>query len=377
MSHSVTVTAWPATDVSTATLNRVSVTYGAQDLTAQPDPSTCSLELLYDSTLGTLDLENFPLGQRLIVTVTPAGYSGRVRFIGKITDAVVDRDVLLLTLVSEPLQKLARQTITLDAYAATLTDEALNIAGHAIPDLLNIIATGGTVSVSSPAIDGVNALTYCQTIASNEPAGRLFEYPWTNDFAYFRGQDARDDVTPDLTLASSEILDDWSIRRSVVQLCNRAVVVDANGIETVVENYAHQLEFGVYEIRLETSLSSTTDAEILATKTVTAGVNPAWILSGIRIPLGTLSAARQDEIVPLLVVGTVVEIPELYPGAQTVYFLEGYDETVGRGFWDVTLYLSDISASWNPQQWDDLAALLTWSAVPASTTWNDLATSSL
>lgn len=85
-------------DVAQETVEGVSISYGRQSISAQPEPTTVSLTLLRDTSLGAFDLATIRPGTKLSVVVTPeyviSSNPGRTRFFGFVTDVSATQDTI-------------------------------------------------------------------------------------------------------------------------------------------------------------------------------------------------------------------------------------------------------------------------------------------
>jgi hypothetical protein len=74
------------------------------------------------------------------------------------------------------------------------------------------------------------------------------------------------------------------------------------------------------------------------------------------------------------VIGTVVDIPELYTGLPTRYVVQGITDSIGRDFWERTFYLADWELFRPAQWWSDVPAAIKWDDVDPALTWDDMIT---
>lgn len=368
------------TDISTYTLDSVSISYGRQTLDQSVDPSSCTIDLLLDSSLGTFNFANVDLGYLVRVKAQVDGYvEDRVRFIGVVTDMVVGRETMTITAVSQLLSRYGKYSLPT---AVTTNDTA----GYILADIATAAAAGlplnigpdiwaeGTFNLDADFAIGTNALVALTTTAASEPYGFVYE-----DFLSesMRSTDnlTRELTGPDFTFTGDEIVDNWQVSKSVTSQVNKAIVNWTGG----TTSYTSPANLGELEKSYDTIITTLQDADNLALFLATSGINLRYEIPQVTIPLATLSSVRQDELLAHdpagsegVRINTYVRLPQIRSYIETDYFVEGWSETISRNRWDWTLHLSDVYRSRYFQLWNQVTALLEWQDVEATTTWDDL-----
>lgn len=361
--------------VSAQTLQGVSVNYGRTTLDQQPQPTSCTIEIAYTTSLGVLVPNTWNLGSTLEVTLTPTAGIAKRRFYGRITDMTMNWQTVSITAISDTMSGLSRINTTVDPFVGTLAGSSMTTimttAAATLPPGAPFPAytfSVGTVPMTSPGATGVTVLAALQTIADSEPSGVLFELVETSTLVFEDYNDRRVGVSA-ITFTGSEISQDWTVDRTITSLTNYATATYSAGSE-VYSSSASITSIGQYEQTIDTILTDAADANFRARQAVAFGTNPGWTLNGVLIPMGTFSTARQTVIRNALVFGAQVTIPSLTTGVATVYFVEGWDERISRNTWDLTLYLSDTSLSQAGQRWMDVNIATQWVAVSPTITWD-------
>jgi hypothetical protein len=375
MSFTVTVTLESSTlsplAVSNFTLENLSINYGRQRADSQPKGTSISLQFLRnDPVNGNIPAEYLDLGTTVTVQLLPTAFVNTYRFRGTITDLSIDQYLVTIIATDDLIATLGRFMIS--------TSGDLNYTGDRIQEILDSLdfyglpsppynLSPGTVFLTYSPIGTGNALTYIQSTANQEPSGVFFNSLLSQELR-FTDSDDRRVVTPDLTIASTEILDNWVIRKTALDKINRFNVSNDLG-EITFEDAADIVANGPYEQSLAGLFYDDADMELLAQRTVGNRANPNFTLDQIVLPMGTFTTARQNAILNLLEIGSMVRIPELIDDLGTDYFLEGYNETIRRNDWNVTLFLTDVRLTRPPQRWTDVGASVQWIDVDATITW--------
>ena len=371
MTTTVTIAGTP---VAALVLDGVTISHGRQDLAGPVGPSTATVTILRDSPLGVWDANTVRVGDLVTITRTPPGQTSTTRFRGRVTDVTAGRDVATVVAVSNPLSQLGRLTISTAGQSGNVSTVIASVLAAALaqlPDPVTVNTAPGAVTVTVPPQTNVTAAAWLAELAAQEPAGTIAETVDGTGLVY-RPLD-RSTNTPAITFTGNELGQDWNLSKSVADRAN-TVTVDWTAGTITVDDPADIAAFGRYAAELDLWIDDVIDATRSARLRLTYGTNLVWQLDGATVPAATLTAARQAQIAAAVRVGALVEIPELIPGAQRRYFVEGWDELHGPARWDLTLYLSDAGLSRPPQTWDDAPPALTWSTVPAGLTWDDLLT---
>jgi hypothetical protein len=369
MSYVPTVTL-DGVPVEALVLQGVQITYGRQDVVSQPEATSCSLTLLYDSSLGTLDVETLRIGAPVEVYMDVD-----LRFAGTVTDVQVDRNVAQLVAVSPVLARLGRYTAPTVPAASGTTGTAMGTAwptfqaAYATPPTLD--ASSGTVTVDVDPATEENAAGWLAAVVGSEPAGVLFERISTGELV-FRGTEDRRDLTPLLELDGTTTSADWSVSRRVAEKIN-TVAVEWTGGTVELADAADVAAAGVYEETISTLIDNELDATTRARLTLRNRTDPDWQLDALRIAVSTWPGIDPPSTwIGPLEIGRVVVLPELLPGFQTRYFVEGYTERIGRDLWELELYLSDVTLTRPADRWIDVALGVTWAGMNQTLTWDDV-----
>lgn len=374
-------------DVSDFALNETTINYGRETIDQQVDPSTCSITFLLSSALGEFDFAAFDLGYVVRVRALIDGYAAqRIRFLGVVTDMMIDRETMTITAVSQLISRYGK-------YSLPVAIPNINTAGvicaaiatAADPTIPNFVGAGpmanywatGTFLLDADFAAGTNALEALLTTAMSEPYGFIYE-----DFAAegmrSNDQNSRTQANPDITLTGTEIMNDWEVSKSVTSQLNKVFVNYVGGQTT----YEVPSSLGELEKTYDTIIVSLADADEYAKMNGARGLNLRYEIPKATIPFATLSSARQNELTSNvnpygIRINSFVRLPAIRPYVQRDYFVEGWSETISKHRWDWTLHLSDIGRSRYFQRWNQLndkppLPILTWDDLQATQTWADL-----
>lgn len=350
------------------TLQGVEISYGRQDVTAQPEATTCSMSLLYESSLGSLDPDTLRIGTPLEVYV-----GTERRFAGVVTDVEVDRNTAQLVAVSPVLSRLGRYTAPTVPATTGTTGTALAAGWNAFQNAYStppaLDASTGTVTVDVDAQSDVGPLEWLAPVIASEPAGVLFERISTGEIV-FRDSDDRRTIVPAYTFTGDTTSIGWRFARRIAEKVN-TVSVTWTGGTVDLDDATDVAAAGVYQTSLETVIDNETDATTAARFILRNQTVPGWQLDALPVGVAVLDSLDQAALAALEV-GSVVEIPEILPGFQTLYFVEGYTERIGRDLWELELYLSDVSLSRPADRWVDVGAGVTWAGMNQTLTWDDV-----
>lgn len=410
MAHTVSLTIGGVAQES-RTIEGVSIRYGRQSVQDQPDPTTLSLRMLRDSTLGTVNVDDVAVGAELELFVTPSGQSARRRFFGIISDVTVDQYFIQVAATAAGLNsvKQLRTIIGPGAYVYTYDSASLAIAVY-----LTLLSDSGVVDLNNKPLlfpdiyvspdwptnyptawggsqggEELNSWQVFTNIVNGMPSATFYENmldPLGNGnvtVVLDNGYPRRYPLTPGITLADDEILLDWTATRDLGLYCTSATV-EYTGALVVVGNEVTEPNLGVVEYNTDvantrgpytkdvrTQLQDQADAAKVAKNLTDIGTNPGYV-ADVTVPLATLTGARQAAIVDAMYCGTTWATPVLATGLPDLWYLEGYGETISQNDWTATLRLSDISNSYIGQPWNQVTASLQWGQVDATTTWLDL-----
>lgn len=369
------------TNVRDYVLQGIQLNFGRQDFTSSVSSNRASIRFVYDSSIGSIDPTTFGLGNEIRVDNVAQGFG---LFGGLITDVSFDKDTLQVTAVSDGFSRLGRGTIdSITTFGGEFDDVFTDLYNNYLNDLWGAAGGPGVIVgqlgpvpelVTVPTLTNASGITVLQTVAASAPNGFLFEGPggqlYFKDANYFRPSTW---PVPPFTITGDEIVNDWQMTKTIGTKVNRAQVDYASGTATA-EDAADIASFGVYETSLATYATDLTNAQNIADRQVANLTNPGWQISAITIPLAPLSTVRQLQYINQTVIGTVVDIPELYTGLPTRYVVQGITDSIGRDFWERTFYLADWELFRPAQWWSDVPAAVEWDDVDPALTWDEMIT---
>lgn len=376
------------TEVQDWTLNEVIVNHGRQSIGEDVPPSNASLGFIWDKP-GALDVDDFVIGRRVQVWLIVTGYSGTplCLFDGAVTDVEVVDTALSVIAVNRALSEIGRQTVTLptpfnDDVAGALS--TLYALGSQDPRLGTTI---GSTDVRVEGFETENLLGIMREVAASEIGGYLTQsMPWgptvvgftTGPHVINRTVANRSQLTPDITFTGDEILDSWSFSRRMEDFVNRVTVFGTEHGSNfpdgywVEDNATSIAEYGLNELQIVTRIRYENDAELLANDKLDRYYVNGWIIEQLTILLGTMSAARLFAVLSDLGPDAFIEVPAIFTGAPTRFFVEGITFTLARHDIQAQLYISTAGFSRGAQTWEQVTPTLTWADVPATLTWTDL-----
>lgn len=372
------------TEVQSWTLNEIVVNHGRQSISEDVPPSNASLSFIWDKP-GAPDLDGFIIGRRVNVWLYIDGAAYPLcLFDGSVTDVVVVDTALSVVAVNRALAEIGRQTVTLgspfnDDVAGALT--TLYALGSQDPRLGT---TQGTTDVRIEAFDTENLLGIMREVAASEIGGYLTQsMPWgptvvgftTGPHVINRTVADRSQLTPDITFTGDEIVDAWSFSRRMEDFVNRVTVY---GVEQgsnfpdgfwVEDNTTSIDAYGLNELQIRTRIRYEADAELLANDKLDRYYVNGWIIEELAVLLGAMSDARLFAVLDDLNPDTYIQIPTIFAGAPTRFFVEGITFTLASHDIQARLYISTAGFSRGAQQWQQVTPTLTWVGVPATLTW--------
>lgn len=363
--------------VTPGVIEEVKIVNGREQVSDSTMPATCTIRLLQSSSLGTYNANAINIGDTLTVNLLISGYGTSSRFSGLVTNVTADIWTVQVIAVAYPIAQLGRTTADVPAYTSQLTGTVITnlLALAATKGGLAITSAGqispGTVTISTPAATNANILSQIQQALANEPSGIIRDD--ANNGIWFDDYDDRRVTVPAVTFAGSEIGRSWSATKNVTTLVNSATVTYGSSATTTYTDATSATAKGLYSTTFASKIDSPVDAETFAERTVAHGLNPYWQPQGITVDMGGMTAARQDLIRDLQLVGQLVQIPALMSGAQTQFYVEGYTDRIARTTWWIDLNLSDRVLTQAAQRYIDVIDGVTWGTVtPATTRWFDL-----
>jgi hypothetical protein len=373
------------TEVQDWTLNEVIVNHGRRSIDEDVPPSNASLGFIWDKP-GALDVDDFVIGRRIQVWIIVNGYSGTplCLFDGAVTDVEVVDTSLSVIAVNRALSEIGRQTVTL---ASQITDTVANALstlyalGSQDPRLGG---TQGTTDVKVEPFETENLLGIMREVASSEVGGYLTQsMPWgptvvgftTGPHVINRTVANRSQLTPDLTFTGDEILDRWNFSRRMEDFVNRVTVFGTEDSTDfpdgfwVEDNAGSIATYGLNELQIATRIRYENDAEALANDKLDRYYVNGWIIEQLTLLLGTMSAARLFAVLDDLNPDAFIQVPEIFTGAPTRFFVEGITFELARHDIQAQLYISTAGFSRGAQTWEQVTPTRTWAQVPATLTW--------
>lgn len=353
-------------DVESAT-----VRHGRDDPTSQPEASTATLNLV-----GVVPVE---IGQWVSLVAVHASIS-HTRFLGKVTDVEigwedVDHPFTRLTAAGD-LATMGRRVIGDAPFPAELDGARANRAITASGVATDAARTDpGTVQVLARDVDAQPALNVAQD-AAQDGMGILWQ---TRDgyVVYADADHRRGSITP-VALDACEIPVGVVWSRTLEGLVNDVRVrYGMPEAEVRATDASSITDLGTYGYSLTTRLASSADATSRANGMLARQARPAWVLTGISVDLGLLTAVNSTaddtaltaQLLALDVHGllSVTGLPAGSPYTSAVLWVEGWTEQVAWGEWSIAYAVSDYCRTSPEPRWDDLPDAYTWDTVPDKT----------
>lgn len=369
------------------TLNQLVVNHGRRTLSEDVEPSNATLSFIWDA-VGAPDLEDFVIGRRIQIWLQIDAYPAAPQCLydGAVTDIVVVDTVLSVICVNRALAEIGRQTVTLGSQIENTVASALSTLyalGSQDPRLGTV---QGSTAVRIPTFDTENLLGVMREVSASEIGGYLTQsMPWGPTVSgYTSGPHVinrtvanRSQLTPDLTFTGDEIIDSWQFSRHVEDFVNRVQVYGTedgtdfpNGY--VVEDFTDSIDtYGLNELDIVTRIRYTADATNLANDRLDRYYVNGWIIDQLSLLLGNMTDARLYTVLTNLNPDTFIEIPAIFAGAPTRFFVEGITFELAQHEIVAQLYVSTAGYSRGAQQWQQVTPTRTWATVPATLTWTD------
>jgi len=400
------------------TLNGLTITYGRQIVSQQPEPTSILLTLIRDSSLGTVDVSEIRIGAKLVVNVTITGQTKRTRFFGWVTDVSLNQDTVTVVGVATGIYVLRQlRAVVPEAYIAGTNATAGLVAFAWIAKgrtLLDVDFTayywpswteeGGAVGygLCSAAISANQLLNSYELVlaAVQSVNGVLWEDLRTADadnqvkviFAYDDARDASLASTGiyQVNLTNDEILYVWeaeldlsSFASSITIEYNGSTITESGGnvsfpdasSVSVTDSSASTLGSVSRSFRTNNSYGSGSvgnpTASDIARELLTWTARPGYVVD-VTVPVATFSNSRAYDVMMGCFCGNRWDVPSIATGLPTKFYLEGYRETISRHDWLIEARLSDVRNSWYGQPWNNVTPTLEWGQVGATVDWLDL-----
>ena len=367
------------------TLNQLVVNHGRRTLSEDVEPSNSTLSFIWDAT-GAPDLEDFVIGRRIQIWLTIDAYPAAPQclFDGAVTDLVVVDTVLSVICVNRALAEIGRQTVTLGSQIENTVANTLSTLYALGSQDPRLGTTQGSTAVRVPTFDTENLLGIMREVSASEIGGYLTQsMPWgptvsgytTGPHVINRTVANRSQLTPDLTFTGDEIIDSWQFSRHVEDFVNRVQVYGTeDGTDFpdgyVVEDFTDSIDtYGLNELDIVTRLRYELDATNLANDRLDRYYVNGWIIDQLSLLLGNMTDARLYTVLTALNPDTFIEIPAIFTGAPTRFFVEGITFELAQHEIVAQLYVSTAGYSRGAQQWQQVTPTRTWAGVPATLTW--------
>lgn len=376
------------TEVSGYVLNFLTIDHGRQSVDETASASSCTAEILWN-TSGAPALDTFTIGTRLQVWLIIDGYgtSPQCLFDGAVTDAVAGREILQVTAVNRSLAEIGRQTITNPSTIQAASASAFTTLYNLGSQETRIGTITGTTPVRIPAFDAENLLGILSEVAASEIGGYVTNsMPWGptvvgnvyGPVVVNSNVTNRSQLTPDITFTGDEIANTWTITRRTVDLINRVTVFGTENATDfpagyVVETNTDSVDaYGINERQIVTRLRYEADATNIANDKLERYYVNGWVLDSLIVLPSAMTNARFYTVLTNLGPDQYIEIPELFAGAPTLFFVEGLNFELSRHDLRIALYVSTAGFSRGAERWEQVTPGLTWDDLAASLTWADL-----
>lgn len=367
------------------TLNQLIVNHGRRTLSEDVEASNSTLSFIWDAT-GAPDLEDFVIGRRIQVWLEIDAYPTipLCLFDGALTDVVVVDTVLSVICVNRALAEIGRQNVTLGSQIQDTVANALSTLYALGLQDPRLGSTQGTTAVRVPTFDTENLLGVMREVSASEIGGYLTQsMPWGPTVSgYTSGPHVinrtvanRSQLAPDITFTGDEIIDSWQFSRHVEDFLNRVQVYGTENatdfpVGYVVEDFTDSIDtYGLNELDIVTRIRYAADATNLANDKLDRYYTNGWIIDQLSVLLGTMTDARLYAVLTNLNPDTFIEIPAIFGGAPTRFFVEGITFELSQHHIVAQLYVTTAGYSRGAQTWEQVSASRTWATVPPTLTW--------
>jgi len=367
------------------TLNQLVVNHGRRTLSEDVEPSNATLSFIWDA-VGAPDLEDFVIGRRIQIWLEIDAYPAAPQCLydGAVTDIIVVDTVLSVICVNRALAEIGRQTVTLGSQIENTVASALSTLyalGSQDPRLGTV---QGSTAVRIPTFDTENLLGIMREVSASEIGGYLTQsMPWgptvsgytTGPHVINRTVANRSQLSPDITFTGDEIIDSWQFSRHVEDFVNRVTVYGTeDGTDFpdgyVVEDFTDSIDtYGLNELDIVTRLRYTADATDLANDKLDRYYVNGWIIDQLSLLLGNMTDARLYSVLTNLNPDTFIQIPAIFAGAPTRFFVEGITFELAQHDIIAQLYVTTAGYSRGAQKWEQVSTSRTWATVPSTLTW--------
>ena len=374
------------TAITDWTINAITVNHGRQSIRDDVRPSNASLSFIWDAS-GAPSLDGFVIGRRIQIWINATGWADPLcLYDGSITDVSVQETILNVIAVNRALAEAGRQDIRLGSQIEDTVANALQTIYALGPQDDRLGTTVGSSDVRIPTFETENMLGIMREIAQSEIGGYITNsMPWgptvsgsaSGPHIINRTVANRSQLTPDITLTGSEVIDTWRFERHQDQFINRVTVYGTEDATDFPDGYVSEDfqqsidDYGLNELPIVTRLRYETDATDLANDKLDRYYVNGRIIERLQILLGTMSDSRLYDVITDLKPDTYIQIPEIFTGAPTRFFVEGINFNISRHDLQAGLYITTAGYSRGAQKWNQVGPTRTWAGVPSTLTWTD------
>jgi hypothetical protein len=373
---------WLRHDDYSHALETVEVAYGAVDATSPPRTLEARVDLAI-SAAGPCP----PAGSRFRIALSDDGATAidldpadGILFTGEVTDPTIDPKAGRHRITAAgTLGRHYRRTLASAGWGQqTETARVTRIMEQTGIPVGTIHA--GTTSLGPPGQDDTAGALLDKVTGST--GGAVVEQP--DGTVDYLGPDHRRGTPVELTLAAGSIVNTLTWSQHVDDLINELEVSYADAAVIMAQDPASIDTHGVYPGKIETALTSSSDAYSLGQLIVARRSEPVWQLPDLEIDL--MHVLDDETRAPMLQLryGDLIEVtdipaPHAYTGDVKLY-VEGWATSIRReaaGYpwrWRYILAVSDRTLSGVSIRWMDVDDSLRWSDVDPTITWLDVAT---
>lgn len=362
-------------------VDSVTIAHGRSDPDAQPDASSCTLNLVEDGGVMPAGLE---VGRFLHVE-TKIGATWYYRFLGRISDVdfgwedagedTPEASVGTVIAVGA-LEGMGRRSVGAAVMPAendgARISRIMAVAGYGAPATID----PGTVGLVARDVNVTDALSLAQATA-RDARGVL----WADRKSTIGYADAqhRHAALVALELDSCDVLVTPTWRKTTAGLINEVAIgygVPAAGADqprytaTDADSVAR---YGRYGFESVTMLAALADATALGQLLLVRNKVPAWIMAALPIDVDGLTDADTATLLDLDMHSLILltGMPAVADAPTTAYlWVEGWTETLGYGVHDLDLSVSGYCRTSPAPWWDDVPAAWTWDSL-GSLTWDE------
>jgi hypothetical protein len=372
---------WARNDDYSHALETIEVAYGATDATSPPRTLEARVDLAI-TPAGPCP----PAGRLFRLALSDAGAAAidldpadGILFTGEVTDPTIDPKAGRHRITAAgTLGRHFRRTLASESWGQqTETARVTRIMDQTGIPVGEIHA--GTTPLAGPGQDDTAGALLDKVTGST--GGAVVEQP--DGTVDYLGPDHRRGTPVELTMPAATIVNTLTWSQHVDDLINELEVAWSGGV-IMVQDPASIATHGVYPGKIETSLTTSSEAYSLGQLIVGRRSEPVWQLPDLEVDLmHVLDDATRGPMLQLrygdLLEVTDIPAPHAYTGDVKLY-VEGWSTRIVReaaGYpwrWRYILAVSDRTLSGVSIRWMDVDAALQWHDVDPTITWLDVAT---